>query len=117
MGYHRLSVIPSAVRDHTLLLVPRKAFAGECRFITKSEKGVRNVTYLEVRGLQVAFAGERGNTIGTDRIDFFVDQGETVCLVGESGCGKVLHLWLLWGFWAGAAVCHREKSFLMEEIF
>lgn len=40
---------------------------------------------LEVRGLQVAFAGERGNTIGTDRIDFFVDQGETVCLVGESG--------------------------------
>ena len=43
---------------------------------------------LEVRGLQVAFAGERGNTIGTDRIDFFVDQGETVCLVGESGCGK-----------------------------
>lgn len=25
---------------------------------------------LEVRGLQVAFAGERGNTIGTDRIDF-----------------------------------------------
>ena len=57
---------------------------------------------LEVRGLQVAFAGERGNTIGTDRIDFFVDQGETVL----SGRGvrlaeKVLHLWLLWGFWAG----------------
>lgn len=43
---------------------------------------------LEIRGLQVSFAGERGNTIGTDQIDFFVDQGETVCLVGESGCGK-----------------------------
>ena len=72
---------------------------------------------LEVRGLQVAFAGERGNTIGTDRIDFFVDQGETVCLVGESGCGKSITSLAVMGLWAGAAVCHREKSFLMEEIF
>ena len=110
-GISQLSVIPSAVRDHTLLLVPRQMLLRECRFITKSEKGVRNVTYLEVRGLQVAFAGERGNTIGTDRIDFFVDQGETVCLVGESGCGKVLTSLAVMGFWAGAAVCHREKSF------
>ena len=72
---------------------------------------------LEVRGLQVAFAGERGNTIGTDRIDFFVDQGETVCLVGESGCGKSITSLAVIGALGGAAVCHREKSFLMEEIF
>ena len=43
---------------------------------------------LEVRGLQVAFTGERGETVGTDHVDFHVDSGETVCLVGESGCGK-----------------------------
>ena len=89
MGYHRLSVIPSAVRDHTLLLVPRQSFlpgnVGSLQNL-KKELGMSHI--LEVRGLQVAFAGERGNTIGTDRIDFFVDQGETVCLVGESGCGK-----------------------------
>ena len=72
---------------------------------------------LEVRGLQVAFAGERGNTIGTDRIDFFVDQGETVCLVGESGCGKSITSLAVMGLLGRAAVCHREKSFLMEEIF
>jgi len=79
-------VIPSAVRDHTLLLVPRQSFlpgnVGSLQNL-KKELGMSHI--LEVRGLQVAFAGERGNTIGTDRIDFFVDQGETVCLVGESG--------------------------------
>ena len=82
-------MIPSAVRDHTLLLVPRQSFlpgnVGSLQNL-KKELGMSHI--LEVRGLQVAFAGERGNTIGTDRIDFFVDQGETVCLVGESGCGK-----------------------------
>ena len=36
----------------------------------------------------MAFTGERGETVGTDHVDFHVDSGETVCLVGESGCGK-----------------------------
>ena len=73
---------------------------------------------LEVRGLQVAFAGERGNTIGTDRIDFFVDQGETVCLVGESGCGKSITSLAVMGLLGRGRPCVTgSKSFLMEEIF
>lgn len=72
-----------------LLPVPRQSFLpGNVGSVQKLKKEIGMSHILEVRGLQVSFAGERGNTIGTDQIDFFVDQGETVCLVGESGCGK-----------------------------
>ena len=43
---------------------------------------------LEVKGLTTAFAGDYGKNIVVDHIDFAVDEGETVCIVGESGCGK-----------------------------
>ena len=43
---------------------------------------------LEVKGLTTAFTGDSGRTVSVDHIDFHVDEGETVCIVGESGCGK-----------------------------
>ncbi|MCM1136121.1 MAG: ABC transporter ATP-binding protein [Clostridium sp.] len=43
---------------------------------------------LEVEGLTTAFKGDYGKTISVDHIHFHVDQGEVVCIVGESGCGK-----------------------------
>lgn len=43
---------------------------------------------LEVKGLTTAFTGDYGKTISVDHIDFHVDEGEIVCIVGESGCGK-----------------------------
>ena len=43
---------------------------------------------LEVRGLTTAFKGDYGKNISVDHIDFTVDKGEVVCVVGESGCGK-----------------------------
>lgn len=43
---------------------------------------------LEVKGLTTAFKGDYGMTVSVDHIDFYVDKGETVCIVGESGCGK-----------------------------
>jgi peptide/nickel transport system ATP-binding protein len=39
---------------------------------------------LEVRDLQVAFAGQPA----VNRLSFHIDAGETLALVGESGCGK-----------------------------
>lgn len=43
---------------------------------------------LEVKGLTTGFTGDYGKTISVDHISFHVDEGEVVCLVGESGCGK-----------------------------
>ncbi len=43
---------------------------------------------LEVKGLTTAFTGDYGQNISVDHIDFHVDEGEVVCIVGESGCGK-----------------------------
>ena len=43
---------------------------------------------LEVRGLRTYFHTDRGLFRAVDGIDFSVDRGKTVGLVGESGCGK-----------------------------
>ena len=50
---------------------------------------------LEVRNLQKYFPIQKGffkKTIGNvravDDVSFFVEEGETLGLVGESGCGK-----------------------------
>ncbi|MBD5500758.1 MAG: ABC transporter ATP-binding protein [Lachnospiraceae bacterium] len=43
---------------------------------------------LEVKGLTTVFAGDYGESISVDHVSFCVDEGEVVCIVGESGCGK-----------------------------
>lgn len=43
---------------------------------------------LEVKGLTTVFNGDYGKNISVDHVSFCVDEGEVVCLVGESGCGK-----------------------------
>lgn len=43
---------------------------------------------LEVKGLTTAFTGDYGKNISVDHVSFHVDEGEVVCIVGESGCGK-----------------------------
>jgi peptide/nickel transport system ATP-binding protein len=43
---------------------------------------------LEVRDLRVTFAGDEGPVPAVDGIDFALGRGETLCVVGESGCGK-----------------------------
>ena len=43
---------------------------------------------LDVRGLRTTFATRDGMVRAVDGIDFHVDRGEIMGLVGESGCGK-----------------------------
>jgi peptide/nickel transport system ATP-binding protein len=45
---------------------------------------------LEVRGLTTHFATDDGIVQAVDAVDLRIDSGETVCLVGESGCGKTV---------------------------
>src|SRR6266536_806578 len=43
---------------------------------------------LEIRGLRTSFKTRDGSVRAVDGIDFHVDRGEIMGLVGESGCGK-----------------------------
>jgi peptide/nickel transport system ATP-binding protein len=43
---------------------------------------------LEVRGLRTHFASERGEVRAVDGVDFALERGRTLGIVGESGCGK-----------------------------
>ncbi|QQS45654.1 MAG: ABC transporter ATP-binding protein [Acidobacteriota bacterium] len=46
------------------------------------------MSLLEVRNLKTHFSTARGEVRAVDDVSFTVDQGETLSLVGESGCGK-----------------------------
>ncbi len=45
---------------------------------------------LEIRGLKTYFSTDDGMVQAVDGVDFSVGRGETVCVVGESGCGKTV---------------------------
>jgi peptide/nickel transport system ATP-binding protein len=47
-----------------------------------------NEIFLEVKGLRTQFFTDEGVVKAVDGADFRVPRGKTVCLVGESGCGK-----------------------------
>ena len=52
----------------------------------RRERGERPL--LEIRGLRTSFYTRDGVVRAVDGIDFHVDRGEIMGLVGESGCGK-----------------------------
>ena len=43
---------------------------------------------LQIRDLRTAFHTRRGTALAVDGVSLDVRRGETLCLVGESGCGK-----------------------------
>ena len=45
---------------------------------------------LEIRGLQTDFATDDGIARAVDGVDLTIDRGETLGIVGESGCGKTV---------------------------
>ena len=57
--------------------------AGEARTTTPT-------ALLEVRDLSVAVTDPSAPTVLVSEVSFTVEQGETLALVGESGCGKTL---------------------------
>jgi peptide/nickel transport system ATP-binding protein len=45
-------------------------------------------TLLEVKDLQIHFFTKEGVVKAVDGVDLTIERGKTLCLVGESGCGK-----------------------------
>lgn len=51
-------------------------------------KDKKNAPVLEVKNLRIHYDTPKGDVIAVSDIDFHLDPGETLGLVGESGCGK-----------------------------
>ncbi|MBS0528001.1 MAG: ABC transporter ATP-binding protein [Proteobacteria bacterium] len=45
---------------------------------------------LEIKSLKTHFATDDGIVQAVDGVDITIDKGETLCVVGESGCGKTV---------------------------
>jgi ABC-type dipeptide/oligopeptide/nickel transport system ATPase component len=45
---------------------------------------------LEIKGLKTHFAIDGGILQAVDGVDIAINKGETLCVVGESGCGKTV---------------------------
>ena len=45
---------------------------------------------LEIKGLKTHFATDDGIVRAVDGVDISINKGETLCVVGESGCGKTV---------------------------
>jgi len=58
--------------------------------INFSGTGMKNVLLLSVQDLKVYFRGDETVARALDGVSYDVHEGETVCLVGESGCGKTV---------------------------
>ena len=54
------------------------------------EKPAGEPALLDIRGLKTHFATDDGIVQAVDGVDLTVERGETVCVVGESGCGKTV---------------------------
>ena len=78
------SSVPSLTSDTEAAVVEELVPASARKH--KFERGARPL--LEVSGLRTSFRTRDGVVKAVDGIDFHVDRGEIMGLVGESGCGK-----------------------------
>src|SRR5712691_9462248 len=62
----------------------------ETRAMDLDEKPAGEPALLDIRGLKTHFASDEGMVHAVDGVDLAIERGETVCVVGESGCGKTV---------------------------
>lgn len=56
--------------------------------LAKKARGEKVTNLLEVEELQTAFQSDRNEVISVDNVSYTLKPGETIGIVGESGCGK-----------------------------
>ena len=71
---------------------------------------------LEVRGLSIAFPDQHGDVDIVDNVSFCVRPGETMGLVGESGCGKSITSMAVMGLLPPTARITGEIAFKGRDI-
>lgn len=59
---------------------------------------------LKVKNLKTSFPNKSGTVTVVNDVSFSVDRGETVCIVGESGCGKSMTVLSIMGLLPGNGV-------------
>lgn len=73
---------------------------------------------VELKDLQTHFQTEEGTVKAVNHVSFSVREGETVCVVGESGCGKSVTALSIMGLIAesgsvvGGDILYEGKSLL-----
>ena len=76
-----------------------------------------NKNILEVRGLKTQFFTESGVVRAVDGVDFSVQRGEVLGIVGESGCGKsVTSLSIMWLIGQPGKIVEGEIVFDDEDL-
>jgi len=70
---------------------------------------------LEVAGLTVSLATPRGTLHAVRDVSFSIGRGETLCLVGESGCGKSMTAYALMGLLPRTATRTANKFMFQGE--
>ena len=73
-------------------------------------------TVLEVKNLSIRFPGRFGDTAIVDNVSFSVREGETMGLVGESGCGKSITSLAIMGLLPKTAVISGSITFDGKEL-
>ncbi|MCX7591289.1 MAG: ABC transporter ATP-binding protein [Kiritimatiellae bacterium] len=71
-------------------------------------------TLLEVEHLTVNFETARGTVRAVDGVNLRIRRGETVALVGESGCGKTATALALTRLLPGPPVCHTSGRVIFD---
>lgn len=73
---------------------------------------------LTISDLTIAFTGDTGTHEVTDHLSLTLDEGEVVCLVGESGCGKSVTAMSLLGLLGPGgsvkegSICYEDRDLL-----
>src|SRR6266550_6246254 len=64
--------------------------SGETDVMDLDRKTAGEAALLEIRGLKTHFATDDGIVQAVDGVDITIRRGETLGVVGESGCGKTV---------------------------